>query len=486
MHGLSEIDLRLGFEADFASLETQDIGVIMTLWKGRFQGNMDPSAWSLNASIKFDRRMASQDVHGSLAWASALEKAGLLTPQEAGQMRAGLEAVEAEFSAGSFAFQESDEDIHTAVERRLGEIIGPLAGKLHTGRSRNDQVVTDFRLWILEALPLMDAAIRDLQSSLVKRAEADFDLLMPGYTHLQRAQPVLLSHWWLAHFWPLQRDRERLSDLAGRTAVLPLGSGALAGVPFNIDREALAEALGFDSPSSNSIDAVSDRDFAAEFLFCAALCGVHLSRLAEAMVLFSSAEFGFFELPDAYATGSSLMPQKKNPDPFELARGKAGGLVGLLSGLLATLKGLPSAYDKDLQEDKQPVFAAFDTMAALLPVLAGALRTLAVRPERLRAGIDTGMLATDLADLLVGRGVPFREAHTLVGRAVRRAAETGQSLDALAPAEFQALGFPAEVCVEADLKAVFDPERSVARRAATGGTAPGAVEEQLRQAKALI
>jgi argininosuccinate lyase len=476
------------FDAGFASIEYQnpETGVSMTLWTGRFQGKMDSAAWSLNASIHFDRRMASQDVRGSLAWASALAQARLLTLQEAGQIRAGLEAVEAEFRTGSFAFQESDEDIHTAVERRLGELIGPLAGKLHTGRSRNDQVATDFRLWILEALPLLDAAIRDLQSSLMERAETDFGLLMPGYTHLQRAQPVLLGHWWLAHFWPLQRDRERLADLAVRTAVLPLGSGALAGTPFAIDRAALADALGFASPSPNSIDAVSDRDFAAEFLFCAALCGVHLSRLAEAMVLFSSAEFGFFELSDAYATGSSLMPQKKNPDPFELARGKAGSLAGLLSGLLTTLKGLPSAYDKDLQEDKQPVFAAFDILAALLPVLAGALRTLSVRPERLRAGIDAGMLATDLADLLVEQGIPFREAHTLVGRAVQRAAETGQSLDALAPAEFQALGFPAEACGEADLQAGFDPKRSVSRRAATGGTAPGAVQEQLRQAKALL
>jgi argininosuccinate lyase len=305
---------------------------------------------------------------------------------------------------------------------------------------------------------------------------------MPGYTHLQRAQPVLVSHGWLAHFWPLQRDRQRLADLVGRTALLPLGSGALAGTPFAIDRQALALALGFCEPCPNSIDGVSDRDFAAELLFACALAGVHASRLAEAVILYSSAEFGFLELSDAYATGSSLMPQKKNPDVFELARGKAGTLSGLLSGFLMTLKGLPSAYDKDLQEDKQPVFTAFDTLVVLLPVLAGALETLSLRPERMRQALDAGMMATDLADYLVERGVPFREAHGFAGQAVRRALELGVSLEALPLEVFQALN-PA---CEASIYAVFDPQSSVERRAALGGTAPAAVRAQIEQARAAL
>jgi argininosuccinate lyase len=319
----------------------------------------------------------------------------------------------------------------------------------------------------------------DLQSALLERAEAGLEAWMPGYTHLQRAQPILLAHWWLSHFWPLQRDRERLAGLRGRTAVLPLGAGALAGTPFPVDRAALARELGFDRPAPNSLDAVSDRDFAAEFLFCAALVGIHLSKLAEAVVLFTSAEFGYFELSDAFATGSSLMPQKKNPDPFELARGKAGTLLGMLTGLMATLKGLPSTYDKDLQEDKLPVFGAYDTLAAVLPVLANALRTLAVNAERMQAGVDAGMLATDLADYLVDRGVPFRQAHAVAGQAVRRAAGQARSLDQLTLDEFRALS-PA---FGPDVYAVFDPRESISRRRAEGGTAPEAVRQQLEKAK---
>jgi argininosuccinate lyase len=454
----------------------------MTLWGGRFTTQLDSLAWELNASISFDRRMAQQDVRGSMAWARAIAEAGVLTEDESTQICAGLQAVGEEFATGTFAFQPNDEDIHTAVERRLGEIIGPAAGKLHTGRSRNDQVATDFRLWVLDHLPVLDAAIQEMQTALMERAEADFGLLMPGYTHLQRAQPILLSHWWLSHFWPLQRDRSRLADLAQRAAVMPLGSGALAGCPFPIDRVALAADLGFAAPSPNSLDAVSDRDFAAEFLFCAALIGTHLSKLSEAMVLFTTPEFGFIELSDAYSTGSSLMPQKKNPDLFELARGKAGTLLGSLTGLMATLKGLPSTYDKDLQEDKPPVFAAFDTLTTILPVLAGALRTLTVKPARMKAGIDAAMLATDLADYLVERGVPFREAHSLAGKSVRLAAEKGVTLDALSVTDFQAL----HSAFGPDIHVVFDPAQSVARRKALGGTAPEAVKIQIQQAKDLL
>jgi len=355
-----------------------------SLWGGRFSGKLDQNAFGLNTSLPFDQRMAIQDVRGSVAWASALSRAGVLTQDESSRIISGLEAVEAEFESGTFAFVDSDEDIHTAVERRLGELIGSLAGKLHTGRSRNDQVATDFRLWMLDNLPALDGAIVGLQSTLVRLAEEHVSTLMPGYTHLQRAQPITLGHWLLSHFWALQRDCERLSDLRDRVAILPLGSAALAGTAFPVDRNTLAESLGFDAPSPNSLDTVSDRDFATEYLFCTAMIGVHLSKLSENVILFSTAEFGFIELSDAFSTGSSLMPQKKNPDMFELARGKAGTLIGLLTGLLSTLKGLPSTYDKDLQEDKVPVF----TLLAILPVLAGALDTMTVNQREKDAGCD--------------------------------------------------------------------------------------------------
>ena len=452
-----------------------------TLWGGRFSGKLDQNAFDLNTSLPFDQRMAIQDVKGSVAWATALSRAGVLTEDEASRIISGLEAVETEFESGSFAFADSDEDIHTAVERRLGELIGPLADKLHTGRSRNDQVATDFRLWMLDALPELDAAITGLQSTLVSLAEKHLSTLMPGYTHLQRAQPITLAHWLLSHFWALQRDRERLSDLLDRVAILPLGCAALAGTGFPIDRNALTMALGFDAPAPNSLDAVSDRDFAAEYLFCAALTGVHLSRLSENVILFTTAEFGFFELSDAFSTGSSLMPQKKNPDMFELARGKAGTLIGLLTGLLSTLKGLPSTYDKDLQEDKVPVFQATDTLLAILPVLTGALKTMTVNEERMAAAIDASMLATDLADYLVHKGVPFREAHGLAGKAVRVAAEKGIGLDQLSFDDWQAIG-----PFDADVKDVFDPMQSVEARNAIGGTSPKSVKKQIQKAKSTL
>jgi argininosuccinate lyase len=392
-----------------------------------------------------------------------------------------LHAIEKEFTEDTFIFVESDEDIHTAVERRLGELIGAAAGKLHTGRSRNDQVATDFRLWMLDNLPLLDEAIQGLQSVLLDLAEAHQSTLLPGYTHLQRAQPVTFSHWLLSHFWSLQRDRERFQDLRDRVAVCPLGCGALAGTAFPIDRETLAEALGFDTASPNSIDGVSDRDFVAEYLFCCSLCGVHLSKLSENMVLFTTAEFGFIELSDAFSTGSSLMPQKKNPDLFELARGKAGTMIGLLTGFMTTLKGLPSTYDKDLQEDKVPVFQATDTLLAILPVLAGALETMSVNKEKMLAAIDASMLATDLADHLVRKGMPFREAHVVAGKSVRAAAEKGLSLDQLSLSEWQALG-----PFEADVQQVFDAQQSVENRNAIGGTSPQSVQNQIQIAKTKI
>ncbi|HET9909525.1 MAG TPA: argininosuccinate lyase [Anaerolineales bacterium] len=450
-----------------------------TLWGGRFAQKLDSGAWDFNSSLAVDQRLALQDVQGSLAWADALHTADVLSDEEHGSISLGLATVKKEFLAGKFLFAPTDEDIHTAVERRLTELIGDAAGRLHTGRSRNDQVATDFRLWMLEAIPSLDAALKDVQTALVEQAKLAGETLMPGYTHLQRAQPILLAHWWLSHFWSLQRDHARLHDLTARVSVLPLGSGALAGVPFDIDRLSLAESLGFGEVSQNSMDAVSDRDFAAEFLFCTAMIGIHLSKLAEQIVLYTSAEFGFFELSDAFSTGSSLMPQKKNPDVFELTRGKAGTLIGLLTGLLVTLKGLPSTYDKDLQEDKAPVFQATDTLLTVLPVIAGAIRTITTQAERLRSGIDSTMMATDLADYLVEKGVPFREAHGVAGRVVRVAVENKVGLESMSLESYQAIS----PVFETDVYQVFDPMQSVERRNAIGGTSTQSVRNQITKCR---
>jgi argininosuccinate lyase len=452
---------------------------MMKLWEGRLAGGLDPLAAQLNNSLSFDKRLASQDVRASQAWARALLLAGVLQPFEAEQIILGLQDILEEFDSGTFNFLESDEDIHTAVERRLTELIGPLGGKLHTGRSRNDQVATDFRLWLLETIPRLEVELKDLQAALIIRAEKDWGAILPGYTHFQQAQPVLLSHWWLSHFWALERDGQRLTEIKTRAGALPLGSGALAGTPYPIDRFALAADLGFEGPCPNSLDAVSDRDFAVEVLSWAALLGIHLSRLAEALILYSTAEFGFLTLGDAFSTGSSLMPQKKNPDPLELIRAKSGELSGLLMGFLATLKGLPSAYDKDLQNDKLAVFSAVDAAGIMLPLMSGVIASLEINPQRMLAAIDPGTLATDLADYLVARGVPFREAHHAVAEAAALAASQGTRLNDLSIDEWQAIhaGFGA------DLYDVFDPQRSIARRSACGGTAMDAVREQIQLAK---
>lgn len=450
----------------------------MTLWHGRFQSILDSNAWKLNTSLPVDQRLAEQDVRGSIAWAGGLAKAGVISSDEAQTLKDGLNRVLQEFQNASFEFKEMDEDIHTAVERRLVELVGPVGGKLHTGRSRNDQVATDFRLWMLTQIPDLIRDIRLFQQGLLHRAVAAGGTIMPGYTHLQRAQPILLGHWWLSAFWPLQRDVERLAQLQGRVSSLPLGSGALAGTSFPIDRAALASDLGFEKTSENSLDAVSDRDFAAEYLFICSMLGVHLSKLSEAMVLFSSAEFGYFILDDAFSTGSSLMPQKKNPDLFELTRGKSGALIGLLTGMLTTLKGLPSSYDKDLQEDKRPVFEASDILACILPALTGAVETLKVCPEKMRAAIDPSLLATDVADYLVRRGIPFREAHAVVGKAVHLAEARKVGLDALSLDDWQMLG-----PFDRDIYEVFDPEKSLAYRNCTGGTGPQALTEQIIKAR---
>jgi argininosuccinate lyase len=454
----------------------------MKLWGGRFSEGLDEQANAFNASITFDWRLVEVDVRGSKAWAAALSKAGVISADEANTICAGLDQVLEEVRGDQFEFAPADEDVHTAVERRLTEIVGPTGGKLHTGRSRNDQVATDFRLWTLETIDRVASLLHAVQSALVDRATVDHGLVMPGYTHLQRAQPILLGHWWLSHFWPLQRDRERLAQLRERTAVLPLGSGALAGAPFHVDRQFLADELGFNAVSPNSLDAVSDRDFAAEFLFVSAMISVHLSRMSEMLILFSSAEFGFVELSDTYATGSSLMPQKKNPDTLELTRGKAGTVIGRLTGLLATLKSLPSAYDKDLQEDKPAVFETADTLELMLAVMAGLLASLQVRPQALARALDPALLATELADYLVDRGLPFRHAHGVVGQVVRRAQDLQVPLDRLPLAEFQAI----QPLFGEDIHQVFDFQAAVARRNLTGGTGPQAVEVQLHHARKLL
>ncbi|HLC03734.1 MAG TPA: argininosuccinate lyase [Anaerolineales bacterium] len=451
----------------------------MKLWGSRMKAAVDSSLEELNASLPIDIRLFNEDIDGSVAWTHGLVRAGILSVEEAGQLEECLEKVRLEFVEGSFLASPSDEDIHTAVERRLTDLCGELGGRLHTGRSRNDQVATDFRLWIMRGCDALDRKLKDLQRAVLASAETALHAPMPGYTHQQRAQPITWGHWVLSYFWPLQRDRERLKRTRESAGVLPLGSGALAGVAFEVDRQALADELGFQDVSANSIDGVKDRDFAVEFLLASALIGVHMSQLAEQLITFATSEFGFVEINDRYATGSSLMPQKRNPDSLELARGKTGRLIGGLVGLLSTLKGLPSAYDKDLQEDKQPVIEAFDILNLLLPVMTGVISTLSLRTDRMLEALSPEMFATDLADYLVRKGTPFRKAHDLTGKAVRRAEELGVPLHALGDAELRRISQD----FEDDVGQVFDARTALSRRASPGGTAPEALERQLELAK---
>jgi argininosuccinate lyase len=454
----------------------------MTLWGGRFSVEIDELMQRFNDSIAFDQRMYAADIRGSIAYAGALARAGLISAGERAHLVAGLEQVMAEFDAGTFELKSGDEDIHTAVERRLGELVGPMAGKLHTGRSRNDQVATDLRLYLMDEMASLDGALAQLQAATIDKAEVHLGIIMPGYTHLQQAQPLLFSHWLMSFFWKFQRDRERLAGVAQRTSVLPLGTGALAGNPFNIDRQTLAIELGFDTVAENSVDAVSDRDYVVEFLAWAALLQVHLSNLAEDLVIWSSREFSYVELDDAYTTGSSLMPQKKNPDSLELMRGKSGRMAGHLLGMLMTLKGLPSAYNKDLQEDKEAVFDTVDALSLELPIAAGVISGLKVHGERMAAALDDAMLATDLADYLVRKGVPFRQSHHLVSQAVRQAEEKGVSLGELGLDQYQAI----HAAFGQDVYQIFDFEQSVNARKARGGTAPTAVRAQIERARDLL
>ena len=452
------------------------------MWGGRFAGQMDELMERFNASFGFDRRLYAVDIQGSIAYAAALARTGLITADEAERLTAGLCKVRDEFDAGAFERRSGDEDIHTAVERRLGEIIGPVAGKLHTGRSRNDQAATDVRLYLLEQIQILTAMLRDLQIAIVAKAEMHINVVVPGYTHLQQAQPVLFSHWLLSFFWMLQRDRDRLRDLTKRVAVLPLGSGALAGHSLGIDRAFLANKLGFEAVSENSLDAVGGRDHLLEFLAWAAIMQTHLSRLAEDLIIWSTREFAFVEVDDAYATGSSLMPQKKNPDSLELVRGKTGRVAGNLTALLMTVKGLPSTYNKDLQEDKEPIFDTIDTLGMVLPIMAGVVGSLKVNADRMRDALDDSMLATDLADYLVRQGVPFREAHHLVGQAVRLSAECNVPLRELTLDDFKGIS----PHFAEDVYQVFDFELSIRAKNSLGGTAVSSVLEQIGHAKEVL
>lgn len=451
----------------------------MSLWGGRFSEPSDEDLRRLNDSIGFDRALYAEDIAGSIAYAEALAAAGVLATDEVRAIVSGLQQVLAEFDNDSFALMPADEDIHTAVERRLIELVGDVGGKLHTGRSRNDQVATDFRLWSMRAVDRLSSDLRQLQTALVTTAERHIDCVMPGYTHLQPAQPITAAHWLLSYFWMLERDADRLVSARDRMAVCPLGAGALAGTPLSIDRHALANSLGFKHPSENSLDAVSDRDFVADLLYACALCAAHLSRLAEDILIYSNPAFAFISLDDRYSTGSSLMPQKRNADPMELMRGKTGRLIGNLSGFLSTLKSLPSGYNKDLQEDKEALFDSLDAMARLLPVMSASIRSLQINAEAMAAALTEDLLATDLADYLVRKGLPFRQAHHAVGMVVRRAGELSVELSVLPLAELQVIN----PLFSPDVEAVFDFAQSVAQRRAFGGTAPTAVREQIARAK---
>ncbi len=452
------------------------------LWGGRFTGATDPLMEAFNASIHVDKRMWRADITGSQAYARALAAAGMLTPEVADAIVQGLDRVAAEWAASAFVLKPGDEDIHTANERRLTELIGAVAGKLHTGRSRNDQVATDVRLWLRDEIVLLRGHLQQLIGVAVERAAAEIDLIFPGYTHLQPAQPIRWSHWLLSHATAWARDAERLDQLAQRVNVMPLGSGALAGNPFAIDRDKLAQELGFASASANSLDAVADRDFIAELLFWSTLTMLHLSRWAEDLIIYSSREFSFVALADAYSTGSSLMPQKKNPDALELLRGKSGRVLGDMAGLMTTLKGLPTSYNKDLQEDKEPLFDAVDSLSGALQIAAGVLSTLTVNRVAMRAALTTEMLATDLADYLVRKGVPFREAHHITGAAVRMAEMQALPLSELDLDDLRTL----HAAFDEDVAAVWSMETSVERRDVAGGTSRRAVEAQIVALRALM
>ncbi len=452
-----------------------------TLWGGRFSGGPAAIMRRINASIAVDKRLYAEDIAGSLAHCAMLVARGIIPPEDGAAIARGLEQIRGEIESGAFRFSAANEDIHLNIEARLAELIGPAAGRLHTARSRNDQVATDFRLWVRGAIDRIDAALCDVQAALIGQAEAHADTVMPGFTHLQIAQPVTLGHHLLAYVEMLGRDRSRFADCRRRLNECPLGAAALAGTAFPIDRDMTAQALGFERPAANSLDAVSDRDFAIEFLAAAALAGTHLSRFAEEIVLWTSDAFGFVRLSDAFTTGSSMMPQKRNPDAAELVRAKTGRLTGALVALLTVMKGLPLAYQKDMQEDKPPVFEAADALELSLAATAGVVRDMRPDRARLAAAAARGYsTATDLADWLVRvAGVPFRQAHHMTGEIVKRAEATGCALAELPLAELQAIA-PA---ITSDVYEALIVERSIAGRTSFGGTAPSRVREAAAAAR---
>src|SRR6266702_1328843 len=449
---------------------------IHQMWGGRFALGPSEALDALNRSLPVDHRLWPQDVVASKAWVHALGRVGVVSPAEEAQLENGLDRVADRLADGA-AVGAPDEDVHTLVERLLYEEVGAVAGKLHTGRSRNDQVATDLRLWTIDAIDELDAAVAVLGRTLVNKAKEGVGALLPGYTHGQRAQPVRWAYVLLAHAWPLVRDRQRLADARRRTAELPLGSGALAGSGFPVDRVLLKEALGFRVVSPNALDATGDRDFVADVLFAIALIGTHLSRLGAELITYASAEFGFVTLADDFSTGSSLMPQKRNPDVFELARGKAGRMLGDLVALLTTRKGIPAGYQKDLQEDKALLFDACDTLVTVLPAVSGAIDTLTVNAERMAAALDPAMRATDLADLLVEAGVPFRESHGLIGRLVRAAEHEHVPLDRVP----QHIANDIHPALGSALAQLGTWEQSVESRATPGGASRASVESQIEE-----
>ncbi|KAG7321439.1 hypothetical protein KOW79_015854 [Hemibagrus wyckioides] len=452
------------------------------LWGGRFVGNTDPIMEKFNASISYDQRMWDADIKGSKAYVKALHKAKLVTQEEMVQIRDGLDWVWGEWSSGTFQIKPGDEDIHTANERRLKELIGEAAGKLHTGRSRNDQVVTDMRLWLRDAITTLKGNTVQLITTMVERAAAEINILFPGYTHMQRAQPIRWSHWILSHAVALSRDVEQLEEIGKRVNILPLGSGAIAGNPFNIDRELLRKELDFDGISINSMDATGQRDFVAEFLFWGSMCLMHLSKLAEDLMLYSTKEFSFVTLSDAYSTGSSLMPQKKNADSLELIRSKAGRVFGRCAGFMMILKGLPSTYNKDLQEDKEAMFDTYDSLHAVLQVTTGVMSTLQVNEKVMEAALSPDMLATDLAYYLVRKGMPFREAHGCSGKAVYQAESKGVPLNQLTVEDLHT----ASPLFDSDVSSVWDYTSSVEQYSAPGGTARSSVTAQIEHMRAWL
>jgi argininosuccinate lyase len=451
------------------------------MWGGRFAEGPAAVMREINASIPFDKRLWRQDIAGSQAHVAMLGKTGIVGPQDAATIAAGLDVVAAHYEANGVAEDMVLEDIHMQSEARLAEAIGPVAGRLHTARSRNDQVATDFRLWVRDAIDQVDAALKGFQLALLTRAEEHADSVMPGFTHLQSAQPVTLGHHLMAYFEMTARDRSRFADARARGNRSPLGSAALAGTGFPIDRDMTAAALGFDGPTRNSLDAVSDRDFAIEYLTAAAQVSLHLSRLAEEFILWASQPFGFVSLSDQWSTGSSIMPQKRNPDAAELVRGHSGRIIGCLTALMVTMKGLPLAYSKDMQDDKPPVFEAHDLLGLSIAAMTGMVESATFRTPRMRAAAEAGFsTATDLADWLVREGgIPFREAHHITGRAVKLAEERGIALDAIPLDDLKAI----DPRIDDRVYGVLSVDASVASRTSFGGTAPARVRAAIAVAR---